>query len=99
MVLQLNYVGINKTVFISDLPHGHFTVFISDCLKVVERLLSLPVEYWRQFVVEQDRVLLGNTDGNHGFHTPEQKGTHSPTVFAETMMYTLGSPTLKLSYN
>ncbi|XP_041946096.1 rac GTPase-activating protein 1-like [Alosa sapidissima] len=41
--------------------------------RVVERLLSLPAEYWRQFLMAQDNVLLGSTNGNHGYHTPEQK--------------------------
>ncbi|XP_012680301.2 rac GTPase-activating protein 1 [Clupea harengus] len=34
--------------------------------RVVERLLSLPLEYWRQFVVEQENI-------PPGLHTPEQK--------------------------
>ena len=36
----------------------------------MERLLSLPLEYWRQFVVEQENI-------PPGLHTPEQKGTQS----------------------
>lgn len=58
---------------VSDPDHMTLLVDTQRQPKVVERLLSLPVEYWYQFVMEQDRVLLGNTDGNHGFHTPEQK--------------------------
>ncbi|XP_030633705.1 rac GTPase-activating protein 1-like [Chanos chanos] len=43
--------------------------------KVVERLLSLPVEYWRQFIQDQENVYPQSTfSGNgNGFSTPEHK--------------------------
>ncbi|KAL2090992.1 hypothetical protein ACEWY4_013255 [Coilia grayii] len=39
--------------------------------RVVERLLSLPVGYWRQYLVEPDNVPPGTS--TDGFHTPESK--------------------------
>ncbi|XP_064160894.1 rac GTPase-activating protein 1-like [Anguilla rostrata] len=41
--------------------------------KVVERLLSLPVEYWSQFMIERGHAHRGHAETNDCYSTPEEK--------------------------
>ncbi|KAH0510676.1 Rac GTPase-activating protein 1 [Microtus ochrogaster] len=51
-------------------------------LKVVERLLSLPLEYWNQFMmVEQENIDIQRGNGNSTPRTPDIKGHKTPWGF------------------